>query len=171
VASVVAAPAPGAPAAQLAPALIQIAHASGGHQITVRLAPAELGQVDIHIDRGADGTASVRVLVERPETLKLLQGDQATLNQTLDKAGLPSEGRSLSLSLSDTAGGGSAAFTGGQNDGHNGGQNGSQTGGQMGGQTSGQSGGTARPGGFAAAAPATNPAAPNWRRAGIDITA
>jgi hypothetical protein len=148
------------PAAQIAPAMIQLVHTASGQQITIRLAPAELGRVDVRIGRADDGTASVQILVERPETLKLLQADQPLLNQALDKAGVPQEGRSLSLSLALPDPGGSSAGAG-------------SFGGGLGG---GQSGGARQPPSQPAAASSTTqdyPAtpAPAWQRAGINITA
>jgi flagellar hook-length control protein FliK len=146
---------PAAPAAQLVPAMIQIAHAAGGQQITLRLAPAELGRVDIRIDRMGDGPATIQVLVERPETLKLLQADQPQLNQALDKAGVPQEGRTLSLSLALPDPGGSNQNAGGQ---------------------SGSPSGGARPPPTPPPSPAPTAysapvSAPAWQRAGINITA
>lgn len=140
--------------------MLQVAHAAGGHQITVRLDPVELGRVDVRIERAADGTASVQVLAERPETLKLLQADQAQLHRTLDSAGVPAEGRSLTLSLAlPDPGAGSNPQAGGFGSGSGG---------------SGQPGGTrqdrAGPG-TAAPLNAAASAAPVWQRAGIDITA
>ncbi len=94
------APTPGAaPAHQVAAALVQITHSPSGSAVTLRLDPAELGHVQIRIERGADGTATVHVSAERPETLRLLIADQPQLHRTLDSAGLPQEGRSLTLSL------------------------------------------------------------------------
>jgi len=148
------------PAAQIAPAMIQLAHTASGQQITIRLAPAELGRVDVRIDRADDGTASVQVLVERPETLKLLQADQPLLNQALDKAGVPQEGRSLSLSLALPDPGGSGAGAGSFG----------------GGLAGGQSGGARQPPSQPNPAPTTTQdypvsPAPAWQRAGINITA
>lgn len=149
---------PASAAAQLAPALIHIARDANGQQITLSLAPAELGRLDIRIDRAADGTASIQVLVERPETLKLLQADQSSLLQTLDKAGLPPEGRSLSLSLAlpDAAAGFGGSFSDSQP-----GSNRHQRDGSA--STS-----PGVPAGTTLAAPRIVPA---WRRAGINITA
>jgi hypothetical protein len=141
--------------------MIQIGRAAGSQQITVRLAPTELGRVDIRIDRTAGGGATVQVLVERPETLKLLQADQPHLNQALDNAGVPQEGRSLSLSLA-------LPDPGGSNPGG---------GGFSGGLADGQSGGARQPPRDPQPGPATVPLypppapTPAWQRAGINITA
>ena len=88
-----------AAAAQVAPVLVQAVHAGGAKHVTVQLNPDELGHVQIRIERGTDGSAAVQVLVERPETLKLLIQDQAQLHRALDSAGLPQDGRSLTMTL------------------------------------------------------------------------
>jgi flagellar hook-length control protein FliK len=145
----------GSPAGQVAPVLVQVAHAAAGHQITLRLNPDELGQVTIRIDRAADGTASVQVMAERPETLKLLQADQPQLHRALDNAGLPPDGRSLNLSLATSDSGG-----------HSGGS-GSNPGGNAR-QDNPTSQSTALPRGLGPTEPGVPP---GWQRAGIDITA
>ena len=104
------------PSQQLAPALVQLTHAGGGGQLTLQLNPGELGRVHIQIDRAADGSASVHVTADRPETLQLLVADQAQLHHALDSAGLPQDGRTLSLSLTRpdaSAGDGFGAGAGG----------------------------------------------------------
>ncbi len=72
---------------------------AGGQQVTVRLNPAELGMVQVRVDRDAAGVASVSVTAERPETLQTLVRDQAQLHRVLDAAGVPSVGRTLTFSL------------------------------------------------------------------------
>ncbi len=88
-----------APAEQLAPVLVRMASGDAPDQISIRLAPEALGRVDITISRPADGTARIAVSVERPETLAALRGDQASLNQALDRAGIPSDSRTVSFEL------------------------------------------------------------------------
>jgi len=70
----------------------------GTSHVTIRLDPAELGQVQIRIARAQDGTATVTVAAERAETLASLQGDLGHLHQALDRAGF-SEQRSISMQL------------------------------------------------------------------------
>ncbi len=145
-------PARPAPAAQLAPVLVQLAHRPGGGTMTLRLDPVGLGHVEIRVERAADGTASVHVAVERPDTLRLLVADAPDLHRALDQAGVPADGRSLSLSLDSSPNG--------------------TAGGGPGGDGSGGGGAPrhGRPAGGGEAAPAT--ADPGrWLRAGIDITA
>ena len=120
----------GKPSQQVTPALVQLSHAAGGGQLTLQLNPGELGRVHIQIDRAADGSASVHVTADRAETLQLLVADQAQLHHALDSAGLPQDGRTLSLSLAkpDTSAsdgfsgslGGGSSFAGEQSSGQQG---------------------------------------------------
>jgi flagellar hook-length control protein FliK len=90
-----------APASQVAPALLNLTTSSIGTQrMTLRLDPAELGTVQVSIDRPADAPAHVEISASRPETLSLLLRDQAQLQHTLTQAGVPPEGRTISFHLS-----------------------------------------------------------------------
>lgn len=152
------------PAAQLTPALAVLHTTQDGAQhVTVRLNPAELAHVQVSITRAPDGAASVRVSVDRPETLHSLQVDLFHLHQALDRAGLP-EQRSLSLHLNQPGLGGGAG------DG-SGGQAGSQAGPRHQNAQS-QSLASARPEPSTLAASGPDDAAPaRWLRAGLDFTA
>ncbi len=87
------------PAAQIANAVATLhVGADGTSHVTIRLDPAELGHVQIRISRAADGTASVNVAVERPDTLATLQNDIGHLHQALDHAGIPDQ-RSVTMHL------------------------------------------------------------------------
>ena len=87
-----------APIDQVAPALVGVLNATDGTQsVTVRLQPSELGQVTIRVDRSSEGMAHVNITADRPETLQLLQRDEPRLQQTLDQAGVPSSGRSVTF--------------------------------------------------------------------------
>ena len=97
---------PATPARQIAPVLVAVAIAGGTARLSVTLEPAELGRVEISVERKGDST-DILVVAERPETLALMQRDQRELDRTLAQAGIGSEGRSLSFSLSD---GGASAF-------------------------------------------------------------
>jgi hypothetical protein len=86
------------PAAQVAPALVQFAHtAESGQRLTIRLEPPELGHVEVRIDRPHELPAHVEITVEKTETLMLLLRDQPQLQRTLDQAGVPPEGRSVTF--------------------------------------------------------------------------
>jgi flagellar hook-length control protein FliK len=155
-----------APVDQVAPALVGVLKATDGTQsVTVRLQPAELGQVTIRVDRTSEGMAHISITADRPETLQLLQRDEPRLQQTLDQAGVPSSGRSVtfqttppdqlsaSASRPDTMEAGS------------------------GGSGQGQSGGAWRENSDGQQSPGRGPpsderhARERWYRAGLDITA
>jgi hypothetical protein len=90
------------PATQLAQAVASLhVGADGTSHTTIKLDPAELGQVEIRISRAQDGTSSVSVAVQRPDTLATLQNDLGHLHQALDRAGV-SEQRSVNLHLAGT---------------------------------------------------------------------
>jgi flagellar hook-length control protein FliK len=92
--------APLAPADQVVPALVEVLKTADGVQsVTVSLQPPELGQVQIRIDRSVDGATRVDITAERPETLQLLQRDQPRLEQVLNQAGLPADGRSVNFQV------------------------------------------------------------------------
>ncbi|MBR0650518.1 flagellar hook-length control protein FliK [Roseomonas terrae] len=95
------------PGRQIAPVLVAVAIAGGTARLSVTLEPAELGRVEISVERRGEAT-DIRVVAERPETLALIQRDQRELDRTLTQAGIGSEGRSLSFNLSDGGGGGFA---------------------------------------------------------------
>lgn len=94
-------PLPPPPAGQIAPVVVGLGlgtEADG--RVEVVLEPAELGRVEIRLERDG-GKASLHVQAERPETLALLQRDGAELNRALSQAGLaPEGGLSMSFSLS-----------------------------------------------------------------------
>jgi hypothetical protein len=86
------------PTAQIGPALVTLAKtADGAQQITVRLHPAELGMVQVRIERAVSGLTQIDITADRPETLLALQRDQPALHRTLDHAGVPSAGRTVSF--------------------------------------------------------------------------
>ena len=134
--------------------------ADGGTRLTLRLHPAELGSVQIRIDRPADTPVQVSVTVDRPETLNLLVHDQSQLHHALDQAGVPANGRVLQFSLAG----------GGQNGA--GSQSGFQAGAQQSGNPQSFASGATLPTGEdddLAATPLPLPA--RFLRAGLDITA
>ncbi len=144
--------APG-PARQVSAALVQVSHRPGGLQhVTVRLDPKELGQVHVRIERAADGTTTVRVTAERPETLHLLQADKPQLQASLATAGVPpSSPVSFALGTQDSGGASDASSGGGSNPG------------------SGHFRQPGQPG--LPAVMATDAIPSGWQRAGVDIIA
>jgi flagellar hook-length control protein FliK len=156
-----------APAQQVSAALVSLAHApDGGQRMTLRLEPAELGLVEIRINRPADAPAQVDITVQRLETMTLLLRDQPQLQRALDQAGVPADGRTLTLHVAAPE---TAASTGSVNSG----TASSADPGQNGGNGAGaRSAGQGRAGD---AADQDNDDTPTplarWLRAGLDITA
>lgn len=91
---------PPAPVRQIAPVVVAVAIPGGTARLAVTLEPAELGRVEISVERGGT-TAEVRILAERPETLALLQRDQRELDRALGQAGIGPEERRLSFALAE----------------------------------------------------------------------
>lgn len=159
---------PSAATVQVMPAMVSLATGAGGsHSMTLRLDPASLGAVQIRIDRSDDAPARVDITADRPETLALLQSDQHHLQQALDQAGVPAEGRQLNFHTAapspDSAAQPSRSDIGPGDSGQRQGQAG-----QNGPPTRRGPGG---PGGEAALDGAAMQAASGWLRAGLDITA
>lgn len=74
---------------------------SGSRQFDIRLDPGELGRVDVNLSISDTGEVSARLVVDRVETLHLLQRDARTLERAFEQAGLkPSDG-GVDISLRD----------------------------------------------------------------------
>lgn len=84
--------------AQVAPAVATLAKApDGGASVTVQLHPAELGPVQIRIEKAAGGTTEVIVSAAKTGTLDALRNSEAELHHVLDQAGIASGGRTISF--------------------------------------------------------------------------
>lgn len=165
-----AASAPASPAAQLAPVLVSVLRTpSGAQHLTVRLQPAELGQVEVRVDRTAGGPVRVDVTVQRPETLTLLLRDQPQLQRALDQAGLPADGRSVAFHVATPPPGAASPHSGTMPDLLAGGGSGGGAYPGSGGHNSGGSRWMATAG--EPEPDDTQPALVRWLRTGIDITA
>jgi flagellar hook-length control protein FliK len=99
---------------------------AGNSRFQIRLDPAELGRIDVSLEVEKSGTVSARMVVERPETLDLMQRDQRALQLALQQAGLDPGKTNLEFSLRQNP----FAQQGGMADGQGGGQ--SRSGGQPG---------------------------------------
>jgi flagellar hook-length control protein FliK len=79
---------------------VRIAHAAadGVDRLRIVLDPPELGRVDVKIAFD-DGRISAALLVDRPETLDLLQRDSRALERTLNEAGFKTDSDSLDFNL------------------------------------------------------------------------
>jgi flagellar hook-length control protein FliK len=93
-----------APADQISIRLLH-AVAEGKKAIQVHLHPAELGAIDVRMQWQGD-RLSAQFVVDRPETLQLLQRDVPALERTLSQAGINLEGGGLSFSLRQQQGNG-----------------------------------------------------------------
>jgi len=90
---------PTPPVSQITRALLTLSTGSDGtQQITLRLQPEELGTVEVRIDRALDGSTSVSMTADNPDTLQMLTGAQSDLHKALDAAGIPAD-RALTFSL------------------------------------------------------------------------
>jgi flagellar hook-length control protein FliK len=77
---------------------------AGLRQFDIRLDPDELGRVDVALSISEKGEVSARLVVDRVETLHLLQRDARTLERAFEQAGLkPSDG-GIDISLRDPSG-------------------------------------------------------------------
>ena len=89
---------------QVAPAVISLAtRTDGSNEITVSLNPRDLGQVEVHLIRGSDGTTSVSITASNPETLQELSQNVHHLHAALDAANIPVDGRNLSFNATPAA--------------------------------------------------------------------
>lgn len=84
---------------------------AGVNRFAIRLDPVELGRIDVSLDLDkTSGRARAHLVVDRPETLALLQRDAGSLQQALAQAGfdLASDagGTGIDLSLRGEGGGG-----------------------------------------------------------------
>lgn len=100
-------PAPPAPVPLGAvPMTIGLRAFQGTNRFELRLDPAELGRIDVALEIDKErGAVSARLVVERPETLALLQRDAGSLQQALSQAGFDAAA-GISLSLRSDAEGG-----------------------------------------------------------------
>jgi flagellar hook-length control protein FliK len=114
------------PAQQIAPILLTLAKtADGSQQMTVRLQPGDLGMVQVRIARAASGTTQIEITADNPSTLLVLQRDQPQLHRTLDEAGIPAAGRSVSFHAAAAAQAGASSNGSGSSAGHGNSQSGS----------------------------------------------
>ncbi|QRE77667.1 flagellar hook-length control protein FliK [Methylobacterium aquaticum] len=87
------------------PITIGIRALTGSNRFEIRLDPYELGRIDVSLDIARQhGTVKAHLVVERPETLALLQRDASSLQQALTQAGLDPGTTGLTFSLRDGGG-------------------------------------------------------------------
>lgn len=91
--------------------------AQGGENQTLRLQldPPELGRIEVHMHFSKDKTLKAHMVIEKPETMLMLQRDAQVLERALHDAGMES-GENISFSLA----GGDDGFSSGRDSGNNG---------------------------------------------------
>jgi flagellar hook-length control protein FliK len=75
----------------------------GAQQMTVRLQPGDLGMVQVKIERTLSGTTQIDITADNPATLLAMQRDQPQLHRTLDEAGIPAAGRTVTFHTAQAA--------------------------------------------------------------------
>lgn len=70
-------------------------------KITLRLDPSELGKVEIRLEFGKERSVTAHLIVEKPETLLMLQRDANALEKALQDAGLETSSDSLSYEMAN----------------------------------------------------------------------
>lgn len=88
------------PATSMVAAHVSKAAQSGeAGKITLNLDPPELGRVEIRLQFGAEKTVKASLIVEKPETLLMLQRDMSALEKALQDAGLDTSGDSINYEM------------------------------------------------------------------------
>jgi flagellar hook-length control protein FliK len=76
---------------------------AGSKRFDIRLDPAELGRVDVNLEISDKGEVTARLVVDRVETLHLLQRDARTLERAFEQAGLKPSDAGVEISLRDSS--------------------------------------------------------------------
>ncbi len=75
-----------------------------GSRVRIDLEPADLGRVEVALRLDDSGTAAASFIVDRPETLQLLQRDARAVNDMLSAAGFTVDQGGLDFTLRDPGG-------------------------------------------------------------------
>ncbi len=73
----------------------------GKSSFEIRLDPADLGRIDVRINVDRNGQMTSHLMVEKPETLSMLQQDAPQLQRALHDAGFKTGDGGLQFSLRD----------------------------------------------------------------------
>lgn len=90
------------PVAQLAVEIATRA-SKGERRFDIRLDPPELGRIDVRLEIDSKGNTTTKLIVERAETLDMLQRDARGLEKALQNAGLKLDSGSMQFSLQQDA--------------------------------------------------------------------
>jgi flagellar hook-length control protein FliK len=74
---------------------------AGSKRFDIRLDPAELGRIDVNLEISDKGEVSAKLVVDRVETLHLLQRDARTLERAFEQAGLKPTDAGVDITLRD----------------------------------------------------------------------
>ena len=74
---------------------------AGIDRFEIRLDPEDLGRIDVRLDFGAEGGVKAELVIDRAETLNLLQRDARSLDRALEQAGLKPSDQGVSFLLRD----------------------------------------------------------------------
>jgi flagellar hook-length control protein FliK len=74
---------------------------AGSKRFDIRLDPAELGRIDVKLEISDKGEVSAKLVVDRVETLHLLQRDARTLERAFEQAGLKPSDAGVDITLRD----------------------------------------------------------------------
>lgn len=77
---------------------------AGAKRFDIRLDPAELGRIDVNLSISDKGEVHAKLVVDRVETLHLLQRDARTLERAFEQAGLKPSDSGVDISLRDDNG-------------------------------------------------------------------
>jgi len=91
---------PHVPVSALAVHIAQQA-SNGARRFDIRLDPPELGRIEVRLEVSRDGRVMTHLVVERSETLDLLQRDARQLERALQDAGLNTSKEDMKFSLKD----------------------------------------------------------------------
>lgn len=75
----------------------------GERRFDIRLDPPELGRIDVRLEIDSKGNTTAKLIVERAETLDMLQRDARGLEKALQNAGLKTDAGGLQFSLQQDA--------------------------------------------------------------------
>ena len=81
-------------------------------EFTLRLDPAELGRIEVKLEMGKDGQASVSIQADNASTFDLLRRDSSALERALAEAGLKLDSGGLNFSLRQQDGQNQQQFAG-----------------------------------------------------------
>lgn len=84
----------------VAASLIRSAQSGENQTLQLKLNPPELGRIEVHMHFTKDKTMKAHMVIEKPETMLMLQRDAQVLERALQEAGMDSGGGNLSFELS-----------------------------------------------------------------------